>query len=807
MLAWTLPIVPAVIYVNQALYGRLLDPGRDRFPDPSRAVRYALADLPGVLLTMISLRLVPIIVVESIDSVESAHVVLPWSIITVCAVALPALSRVVLSEMSHHEGTDEQATVLPRLERRVLTLLLPAAVLAAACSPLVLRVAGEGYARDGGLVLAIGVLGLVPASLVELRLAALRFAGRMVQATVLQSVRAVAVLGGSIVAAASGHVEWIGAVFAVGNLLTLAAADTATIADRRDTVARLVPGLGGLALATWAMRDVDVTEVDDSGLFAALPLGWFLGVGLLAVGAAVCAERARGWRILCGAQIVALVVLLHGLPGMVDDQPRFPVAWLHVGFADEIATDGRLLPLLDGRFSWAGFFAGGGWLQRMSGEPSLHFLLRYFPVVVNLLAVLAILVLARLTGTSRRQGLVAALLFVVANWIGQDYFAPQAVAFLLYLAVVVVVLAAFGDDPRRRLGPRLQRWLRPEPVDVPAVDRRTEVLAYVAAVAMSTAMVAAHQLTPAVLAVALGLFALTGRSRVSALPFIVFVLYLGWMSFSAEAYWMGHLDSIFGSIGDITSLLDANVGARNVAPSTARQMVLRSRMGLALLVWVAAVVSLLRLRAKGRMPVALACLFAAPFLMVPLQPYGGEMLLRVTFFTLPASSLLIARLLLPETSTSRGRAVAIGVVAALMIPFFVLARFGNERFERITNDDAALVADAQRLVPDGAVVFVRNRQTVLYGDRVGEVAYRDFGGLPVDELVAQFDGARRPAYVMLTEGQAAFFEVTRGLDQGWTDQLVGDLLATGRFRIAARHGEAVLLELLPRPPGQGKGNA
>ncbi|MCF2436864.1 hypothetical protein LV779_33780 [Streptomyces thinghirensis] len=40
-------------------------------------------------------------------------------------------------------------------------------------------------------------------------------------------------------------------------------------------------------------------------------------------------------------------------------------------------------------------------------------------------------------------------LFCVANWVGQDYFSPQSVAFLLHLGVIAVVLRRYGRSGGR----------------------------------------------------------------------------------------------------------------------------------------------------------------------------------------------------------------------------------------------------------------------------------------------------------------------------------------------------------------------
>src|SRR4051794_36514560 len=151
---------------------------------------------------------------------------------------------------------------------------------------------------------------------------------------------------------------------------------------------------------------------------------------------------------------------LHGLPGLLEPNPRFSVSWIHSGFSQQIADNGTLLRSLDARFSWAGFFAGGGLLQRWAGTESLMWLVRYAPLFYNGVTVALVALLALRLWATPAQSVVAAALFCSLNWIGQDYFAPQATAFVLYLLIVTVVLSAFPADPS--LGIRwLVRVMRP----------------------------------------------------------------------------------------------------------------------------------------------------------------------------------------------------------------------------------------------------------------------------------------------------------------------------------------------------------
>src|SRR5690606_18972448 len=49
--------------------------------------------------------------------------------------------------------------------------------------------------------------------------------------------------------------------------------------------------------------------------------------------------------------------------------------------------------------------------------------------------------------------------FFLANWVGQDYFSPQALNFFMHLVIVAVCLTWFRQkDPPTAA--QLQRWLR-----------------------------------------------------------------------------------------------------------------------------------------------------------------------------------------------------------------------------------------------------------------------------------------------------------------------------------------------------------
>ena len=216
LLAWVLPIAVAIPVVNAALFRRYLHSGTEPIQDRRGFVAFALRDMPGQVSILVAMRIVPLLVVEELGAREGAFIGLPWSILTVAALALPTLALSLLSELSR-EGADTQA-----LRRRSTLLiggvLFPGTVVAALLAHPVLQIASPEYANRGASVLAWGALGLAPGALVETRLAVFRAESRVWWASALQVLRSVALLGVIAVLVHRGDVSDFGIAFFGVNL-------------------------------------------------------------------------------------------------------------------------------------------------------------------------------------------------------------------------------------------------------------------------------------------------------------------------------------------------------------------------------------------------------------------------------------------------------------------------------------------------------------------------------------------------------------------------------------------------------------
>ncbi len=99
-------------------------------------------------------------------------------------------------------------------------------------------------------------------------------------------------------------------------------------------------------------------------------------------------------------------------------------------------------------------------------------------------------------------------------------------------------------------------------------------------------------------------------------------------------------------------------------------------------------------------------LAATPFILIPLQYYGGEMMLRVYLFTLPFMTFFIAGILFLETQDDLPwiKTLAAGLLSIALISGFFVARYGNEKIDQFTNNEVAAVQYFYDNAPVGSLL-------------------------------------------------------------------------------------------------------
>ncbi|MGH8906050.1 MAG: hypothetical protein ACRD0K_05960 [Egibacteraceae bacterium] len=595
-------------------------------------------------------------------------------------------------------------------------------------------------------------------------------------------------------------------------LITRDPAATARLWDPgRGLLGRLGPAtLTLLALGLWlfALSGTQIDGVDDLGLISVLHPVSFAGLALLTAGMGWELARPRRRPAVMVFSLIAAVFMLHGVTALVEPLPRFATAWLHSGFVEHIARTGHTLPSFDARFSWPGFFAAAALLAQVSGVDSALAFLRWTPVVVNALALLPLSVLFRALADDDRPRWAALWLFVVANWIGQDYFAPQAFTYLLYLTVIALLCRYLLAEQRdaAALPTATSRWLGAvercktrlaQPLAPPTTAPQLGGL-ITAIVVIAAAIAISHQLTPFILVLVTGALVAARRIIPRGLPVLFGLLAAAWVSYGATAFWLGHLDSIIGNLGRVGSTVDANLSNR-FAGSPGRLVVVAVRLGLSASVGLAAGFGILRRWRAGRLDLTTILLAGMPFAVLGLQSYGGEVLLRAYLFALPALALLAAFALWPAGGIERRHEPLLLTTASLaLLAAFFVARYGNERFEYISYGELQVVEEVYAQAPIGATLVAvspnlpwryRDIERFHYQPSLDDFVLSD--PLSIRQLMRQVP--QQPAYLLITRGQVAYVEAVYGYPRGWADQLAEQLLASGEFQLVRQTEDSLAL--------------
>jgi len=559
------------------------------------------------------------------------------------------------------------------------------------------------------------------------------------------------------------------------------------------TLVMVTVAAGGLALFFASLPGVDLRTVNGLGLLSVLPASAVVGVVLVAGAFMVGLAQTTPHRVPLGLVLAGLVVCLSGVTAVVEAEPRFPTAYQIVGYVDYVSRTGHATTSLAAYFSWPGFFALVSFLTGAAGTGGLLTLVRIWPVVIDLLYLPPLFLLMRGLRIPWRARWLAGFLFVVGNWVGQDYFSPQSFDFLLYLMFVAVLVNWFSGPGRRpllmfttgRVARLHRRWfgtLRAGELPARPAGTAERTLLLVLVVALFAVATVSHQLTPVFMVGACAGLVLVRRCSLTSLPVLLVVMVAGYVSFATEGYWSGHLTNIVGGVGSFGFNVTSSVSGRLSGSSPTHLVALHVREAMALVVLALAVLGALRRRRGGWDDRVLLVLLVAPVLLIGVASYGGEIALRTYLFMLPAAAVLAALVFFPDESAGlpSGRRLAGLSACALLLPVgFFLARYGNEAFEQVPPGELAATnwvyahdAGGVRLLwlSTAPAIDVTPQMPWAYEDLtkveyVPTQAPRDPAA--VGRLVSSLRHDGPGSYLIATDTQEAAMEETAGYSSNW----------------------------------------
>ncbi len=573
-----------------------------------------------------------------------------------------------------------------------------------------------------------------------------------------------------------------------------------------------VPLLAALALWLYAVRHTDVSRLDDFGLVTALHPAFWAGLAVLTAGFWRTVRdplRPGGW---AAAYVLGLLVMERATQALLYPTPLYAWAWKHDGVVDHLLTAGGLqsadqvgdMAVYD---QWPGFFAAQAALVRLLGVESAAMYMAWWPLVSSLLLVLPLLLIYRTFTEDRRLIWTGVWLFCVANWVGQDYFSPQSVAFALHLGVLAVVLRRYGRPGGGR-------------------GRHGQAVWTVVLSVLVVTIVVSHQLTPGMLVVSLLALCLVRRHRAWVPAATTVVIFLAWCLTAALPFLSAALPDMIRSVGDVGGNVATGYGATPTGTgAVATSWAARLLSGTVLLLAAAGV---WRQRVLRHRAMPLLLIAAAPLPMLAASGYGSEMLFRVLLFMLPGVAFFAAAALLPEVRTlaagarpdapaaapaPASRRGVIGAGGPLLVLLattlaFVPSYSGKDRINYFPPAEVALVQRLFDEAPEGSTVVAANRNYPLAYASYGTVGHywfleddrRHVDAIvrdPAATLAADMAGVERPgrAYFLLTQGQFANSEMNGQLTKAQLNRIRESVADSPRFRLVAENGAGVVYAL------------
>jgi O-antigen/teichoic acid export membrane protein len=210
--AWTAPLLIAIVVVNYLIFTRLIPAApKEGTLDRSKLLSMATGNYAGKLFTLAGNLYMPILVANRVSAADAAYFFVPWMV----SLAIELVALNMMTSLTVEAATDMDQ--LRQLSRRALgqamRLVIPIAALVAIVAPWALLVFGSAYADEGASLLRLLALGMVPNVIVTLGItvARIQHRGRIVVA--IQGTHCIAVLGPSALLLPSLGIDAVGYVW------------------------------------------------------------------------------------------------------------------------------------------------------------------------------------------------------------------------------------------------------------------------------------------------------------------------------------------------------------------------------------------------------------------------------------------------------------------------------------------------------------------------------------------------------------------------------------------------------------------
>lgn len=577
-----------------------------------------------------------------------------------------------------------------------------------------------------------------------------------------------------------------------------------------------------LALALWlvSLQHVNPERMGDYGLITLLPATFYAALGVLTVSFGLCVVSGRPNRALLLGHVALLIVFIHATPPILYSTVRYAWTYKHVGIVDYILRHGTVDPTigyLGVYHDWPGFFAVAAFLTQVTGFSSALSLAGWAPVFVDLVTVSGLLLLYSSFTSDRRQQWAAVWVFSLGNWVGQDYFSPQALCYVLYLVVLGICLRWFRAPPSHPRIATLSAMKHPVAAvrtylgsilasrtdSGPTTFSRRDGGLMIVLILSLVVIVSSHQLTPFMTISGLTALVLVGVVRTRWLPVLMVAMTVSWILYPAAPFLHSNTRMIVASLGQLVGNIDAGLSPLAHVPPSQVFVARVARFMTGFLLVLPAVGLIRRLR-RGYRDIACILITVSPIVWIAATRYGHEILFRVFLFALPGAAFLSAMALFPRPDIGRSwrGALLLVVSSLLLLSGLCITYYGQEKMNYFAPDEVAAVRYFDRTAPAGSLLIEGSSNSPIPFE-----LYERFTYLAITDQTdkQRLSVTRHPvrvlrrwmrgypaAYVLITRAQKAEARIMGDLPSGALDRLQRKLSRSTHFTIVYRSPNAVL---------------
>ncbi|HEX6448995.1 MAG TPA: hypothetical protein VF060_06005 [Trebonia sp.] len=405
---------------------------------------------------------------------------------------------------------------------------------------------------------------------------------------------------------------------------------------------------------------------------------WYVGLVLLLAGIALARGKSEVHAMFA---LVSLVAALTLTPALVYGMPRSQSAAKHVDLVQLILSAHHLDRGINIYDAYSGFFSAIAWVCDLAGIHDSIGLATCWPFVIGLAGLAELrFFFGRLINSSYRIW-VGMTLVVLVNAIGQDYFSPQSVGFVLVLGVYGLVL---GHD-----------W--------PGLSNRMRIALLVF---VGCSLAVTHELSPYVAGGVLIVLVIFRAVRPWYIPATCLLPALFWAAFNWQL--LTHFVTL-RDIGDLSNFTPP----KTIATPGLQRLAIVDESSHALLLGLIVLISLagVGFARTVRRPQTWGYMISSGLglIVIGAIPYSQEGIFRSSLFGVPWLA-LVAMEALPS-SPPRWASAVFGAVSVGLLGTYLVALFGLDNANVIRPADFQAIQAYQAHAPASSYIL-----NLCYGD-------------------------------------------------------------------------------------------